>query len=433
MVGQNIRRLIPAQLQAEEDEILARIRAGEFIDHFETIRMTKDGRRLDVSLSISPIKNDAGEVVGAAKIARDMTARKLADEQLIATTAKFETVFNQSGIFAGIMDPDGTLREINTWPSTSAATRGSRCSTGPSGRHPGGEARKRCRSASAPRPGRRAPATVFRETLPYWIADGSERIVDFSMHPIRDQQGVVWFLHPAGIDITERTRAEEALRAREAEEREIAVALQRSLLPERLELPPSVACAARYEAGSEMLEVGGDWYDAFLLPDGRVAFTVGDVVGHGVAAAAAMGQLRTALAALGEYASSPGELLTQARRVPGPDELDRFRDRLLRRARSVERPARVRLGGAPSDGSHLADRRRTLARRRPVAAALRRPRAGPFGRCHGSEARLHLVLYSDGLIERRGEHIQEGLDRLARAARDLPGLPVERGLRSPRA
>ena len=60
MVGQSIRRLIPDELQAEEDEILAQLRAGRFIDHFETVRMTKDGRRLDVSLSISPIRNGVG-------------------------------------------------------------------------------------------------------------------------------------------------------------------------------------------------------------------------------------------------------------------------------------------------------------------------------------------------------------------------------------
>ena len=58
-----------------------------------------------------------------------------------------------------------------------------------------------------------------------------------------------------------------------------------------------------------MLEVGGDWYDAFELPDGRIALTVGDVVGHGLAAAAAMGQVRTALAALADHAAGPGELL----------------------------------------------------------------------------------------------------------------------------
>ena len=70
-----------------------------------------------------------------------------------------------------------------------------------------------------------------------------------------------------------------------------------------------IALAALYEAGSDVLEVGGDWYDAFELPDGRIALTVGDVVGHGLAAAAAMGQVRTALAALADHAAGPGELL----------------------------------------------------------------------------------------------------------------------------
>src|SRR6202044_762445 len=118
---------------------------------------------------------------------------------------------------------------------------------------------------------------------------GPGRLVDFAVHPIRDELGLVRFLYPTGIDVTERTRAEEALRAREAEEREIAVGLQRALLPGTLVVPAGVSVAARYEAASEALEVGGDWYDVFPLRDGRVALTVGDVVGHGLAAAAAMG------------------------------------------------------------------------------------------------------------------------------------------------
>ena len=154
-----------------------------------------------------------------------------------------------------------------------------------------------------------AAGEVFRETLPYWVADGSERVVEFVMHPIVDESGVVRFLHPTGIDVTDRVAAEKALRALEAEEREIAIGLQRALLPARLADRPDIALAALYEAGSDVLEVGGDWYDAFELPDGRIALTVGDVVGHGLAAAAAMGQVRTALAALADHAAGPGELL----------------------------------------------------------------------------------------------------------------------------
>ena len=154
ILGRNIRTLIPAELQAEEDEILARLRAGEYIEHYETVRLTKDGRRLDVSLSISPIKNRAGEVIGASKIARDITARKLAEEQLLAATAKFESVFNQSGTFAGILDLDGNL------------SRGQCPRRGLVRIHAGGGARPavlvdalvaRLQRGAGPHPGRRTP------------------------------------------------------------------------------------------------------------------------------------------------------------------------------------------------------------------------------------------------------------------------------------
>src|SRR5215469_9282317 len=82
MVGTSILRLIPAERRREEDEILSRIKRGQRYDHFDTIRMTKDGRQLHVSLAISPIKDANGYVVGASKIARDITERKLAEEAL---------------------------------------------------------------------------------------------------------------------------------------------------------------------------------------------------------------------------------------------------------------------------------------------------------------------------------------------------------------
>jgi PAS domain S-box-containing protein len=419
MVGQNIRRLIPSELQSEEDEILAKLRAGQFIDHFETVRLTKSGSRLEVSLSISPIMNSNGEVVGAAKIARDVTARKEADALLVATTAKFESVFNQSGIFAGILDLDGRVLQVNdlaveqcgyaresvldrpfwetAWWRGSAEVQG--------------QIHDAVREA--------ASGGIFRKELPYWLADGSERVVDFAMHPIRGGDAIIHFLHPTGIDITDRTRAEEALRAREAEEREIAVGLQRALLPDRLTMPMGISCSARYEAGSEALEVGGDWYDAFVLADGRVAVTVGDVVGHGLAAAAAMGQLRTALAALSEEAASPGELLTR---------LDSF----LGRTGTTDF-ATVCYGVLdPNNGvfeyasaGHppilLVD---PSGRTKWLDDANSPPLYGQQGRSRVQASTVLpvgslLILYSDGLIERRGAPLADGLGRLADAARHL--------------
>jgi PAS domain S-box-containing protein len=87
-VGQPITSLIPRELWDEEHQILERLRAGERIEHYETIRITKAGRKVDVSLTISPIKDPSGRIVGFSKIARDITKRKLAEAALSTLTHK---------------------------------------------------------------------------------------------------------------------------------------------------------------------------------------------------------------------------------------------------------------------------------------------------------------------------------------------------------
>ena len=82
MIGTSIMRLIPPDRREEELEILSRIRRGERFDHFETIRLAKDGRQLNVSITVSPIKDSTGHVVGASKVARDITERKKTEEAL---------------------------------------------------------------------------------------------------------------------------------------------------------------------------------------------------------------------------------------------------------------------------------------------------------------------------------------------------------------
>ena len=83
MIGQSIRRLIPAERQPEEDEVLGRIRRGERVHHYETIRRRKDGTLFPVSLSVSPIRDERGTVVGASKIARDISDRRRAEEERV--------------------------------------------------------------------------------------------------------------------------------------------------------------------------------------------------------------------------------------------------------------------------------------------------------------------------------------------------------------
>ena len=86
MVGQPIARIIPEDLQEEERQILAKLARGERIDHFDTVRLSRDGRRIAISLTVSPLRDAAGAIVGASKIARDVTERKQAEDALRQAT-----------------------------------------------------------------------------------------------------------------------------------------------------------------------------------------------------------------------------------------------------------------------------------------------------------------------------------------------------------
>ena len=90
VIGRSIELLIPPDLKHEETQILDRIRRGDRIEHYETIRMHKDGKRIPISLSVSPLKNAADEIIGAAKIARDITEKKLAEEEMYRLNGHLE-------------------------------------------------------------------------------------------------------------------------------------------------------------------------------------------------------------------------------------------------------------------------------------------------------------------------------------------------------
>jgi PAS domain S-box-containing protein len=92
MIGQSIMRIIPAELQGEEVEILAKLRAGERIERFETTRLTKNGERVEISLTVSPVRDRSGTVIGAAKIAHDITARRRAERALAEEAHALETL-----------------------------------------------------------------------------------------------------------------------------------------------------------------------------------------------------------------------------------------------------------------------------------------------------------------------------------------------------
>lgn len=90
IIGKSLLQLIPADRQGEEVEILGKIRRGEVVRHFETLRQTKDGRLINVSVTVSPIKNLAGKLVGVSKVARDITERKAAEEKICQMNVELE-------------------------------------------------------------------------------------------------------------------------------------------------------------------------------------------------------------------------------------------------------------------------------------------------------------------------------------------------------
>jgi PAS domain S-box-containing protein len=222
-------------------------------------------------------------------------------------------------------------------------------------------------------------------------------------------------------------RAALAIRRAQLHEQEhrIAVELQRGLIPKRLPTVRGVELAASYEVAGLGVQVGGDWYDAFAMAGDRLGVVVGDVTGRGIRAASAMGQLRTltrafALAENGRH--SPGEALTLLNR----HQLALGDEQLFTIVYAVVDPERGTIAWA--NGGH-------------PPPLLRRP-DGPCRYLEGGNGLMGVedtvyetfvermapgsavVLYTDGLIERRGESLDAGLERLAGAACDGPLDPA---------
>ncbi|GII76995.1 histidine kinase [Sphaerisporangium rufum] len=205
-------------------------------------------------------------------------------------------------------------------------------------------------------------------------------------------------------------------------QRETAVALQRAILGP-VDLPDGFA--ARYEPASRPLEVGGDWYDIVPLPGDRIGIVVGDCVGRGLPAAAAMGQLRSACRALLLQEAGPAQVLTALDRfaalVPGAryttvfcGVLDTATGRLAY-ASAGHPPGIV----AEADGGL---RLLTEGRSTPLAVQPGRPRPESS---YDMPARATLLLYTDGLVERRRRSLMAGIGEAGAAVQHGRGTPLE--------
>ena len=208
-------------------------------------------------------------------------------------------------------------------------------------------------------------------------------------------------------------------------EHSIALRLQDALLPDRLVRHRDVDIAARYLAAAESLMVGGDWYDTFMWPDGHIGLMVGDVVGHDLEAAATMGRLRAALAALVPLGPPDPVAVLDALDAcaNGPDGVD-----FVTAACVVVDPARRRL--AYASAGHPPPLLLTPGHEPTWLDQAATAPAGRLLEAHRTRCELDLppdsiiVLFTDGLIERRGTTITDGLDRLACAAQEVSAQPV---------
>ncbi len=111
-VGRNIRMIIPAELLGEEDDVIAQIRSGRMVDHYETVRQRKDGSRLHISLTVSPIKDDNGEIIGASKVARDITERVRLFEMTRAHAQIAQKLHEVGTVLASNLDRDAVVQKV---------------------------------------------------------------------------------------------------------------------------------------------------------------------------------------------------------------------------------------------------------------------------------------------------------------------------------
>ncbi len=105
-IGQHITLIIPLERHPEESDILARLRRGERVDHFHTVRRRKDGTQLDVSLTISPVRDSTGRIIGASKVARDITPQKRAEQALRESEQRFRVIADASPIMVWMSGTD---------------------------------------------------------------------------------------------------------------------------------------------------------------------------------------------------------------------------------------------------------------------------------------------------------------------------------------
>jgi PAS domain S-box-containing protein len=479
LCGKRLTEVLPGDLPAERATRNMRwvVQTGQMMRYQVVSRAAGESRERAWAVTLTPIKDGAGRVCGVLNAAFDITELYLARERL----ALLDEASSRIGSTLDVVRTAGELAEVTVpgyadWVGVDLLDQVYQGGEPPAGRPVGPVVLRRAALRSTLPAGEGVAVEVGQtETYPEsspparclaggrpllhritdpelarWVADNPVRVAtvrDYGFHtamfvPLRARDvtlGLAIFGRHTRLDpftdhdllLADELCAKAAVAIDKARrytrERTVALALQRSLLPQRLPDQPAVDVASRYRPAE--FGVGGDWYDVIPLSGARVALVVGDVVGHGVHAAATMGCLRTAVRTLADGELPPEELLTRLDDVltrltvdddnltPDGETGELGATCLYAVYDPVARRCSLARAGHPPPAAVTPD---------GEAAFLEVPAGPPLGLGLGLDALPReavevdlppgtlLALYTDGLVESRDHDIDEGLDELRR-------------------
>jgi len=238
-IGKPIALILPPDRAGEEAQLFERLRLGGEVVHFDTIRRRKDGGHVEISLTVSPVRDGDGNLIGASGIAQDITERKRAEGVVQKSEQHLRNVLNTLFSFVGVLAPDGTLLEVNRsalqvsgvafddvykkkfwdcfWWSYST------------------DIQEKIRRAVE----RAAAGEASRFDVDALLTGNRFLPIDFMIAPMRDPRGQITHLIPSATDLSERKRAEEALREAQAKLRQHADVLETTVAERTAQLRQS--------------------------------------------------------------------------------------------------------------------------------------------------------------------------------------------------
>ena len=372
-------------------------------------RLHRDGHEIPISQVIIARMTATGEVDFYATIARDMTRERAAEAALRDSEERFRVAFEKAPIGVSLIDLDGNFVQVNdAYCQTVRRTREELMALGP-------------RSITHPED------IALTSYAVRWLMESDEPVLRFEKRYVDAQGEPIWVEISASL-LRYAGGAPHYLigMVQDLGERRLAHTLQRSMLTTQLPTVDGVELAARYLPGTRQTQVSGDWYDVIPLPDGRVGVVIGDVVGRGIEAAATMSQLRTALRAYAIEGLQPAAVVAKLHRLVdhlgvGLSTTLAYLDfdPFTREVRYVSAGHLPVLHVSPDGTSAFLPG----ARSTPLGAAVV---GAPV-----PQERIVLapgdavLLYTDGLVERRDVGIDRRLEQLRVAVADAPAdLPA---------